>query len=160
MSMPQQKPHRSIQNYATPTDFVQATENHMNIKFYLDLAASAENAKAPNFLTEENDSFKHNWTTLSNGEWCWLNPPYANISDWAQKCLEEAKNGCKIVMLVPASVSTNWFSDYVYNNAEIVFIRPRLTFVGCEDPYPKDLMLIIWTKESVGNGEYNVWRWR
>lgn len=168
---PPQKPHRSRQDYATPPEFITAVKAFLGIgQFAIDLAASDENAKALAYFSEADDSLTQDWTkALSDLQgdtpladrdlaWAWLNPPYANIGAWVEKARAEAAKGAAIAMLLPASVSTEWYAAHVHGRADVVFIRPRLTFVGHADPYPKDLMLLLYSPEA--EGVTSTWNWK
>ncbi len=61
------------------------------------------------------------------------------------------------MMLIPASVATNWFADEIHGCALVLPIRPRLTFVGHQHPYPKDLMLCVY---NLGAPGFEPWRWK
>ena len=111
---------------------------------HIDLAADAENAKAPKFHTKEQDSLSMSWTGLGH---MWLNPPYANIGDWAEKAAMSSMSfapGDMLFMLVPASVGSNWYWEFVNGYAETCIITPRLKFIGHKTCYPKDLMLAVY----------------
>jgi len=153
MSEPRQKRYASKQDYETPWQVVRALERRFG-PFAVDLAASAQNKKAPLCFTEADNSLAQDWHKI--GGVCWLNPPFANIAPWADKCAYESEAGAKIVMLTPASVSTDWFMRHVHGVARVVFLRPRITFVGADTPYPKDLMLTLWGVEEPG---YEPWSW-
>lgn len=157
MNVPAQKPGRSKQDYGTPLALIQACEARFG-SFSLDLAASEENKKAPRCITIEHDSLTQDWTTLAAGGLCWLNPPFSDIGVWTAKCRAEADRGCRIVMLVPASIGSEWFARDVFDHAAIIAIRPRLTFEGCTDPYPKDCMLLLWGMG--GKSVMEIWRWK
>ena len=107
------------------------------------------------------DSLLGAWWALPPGL-LWLNPPYANIAKWTEKCARwraveaGAASEQRIALLVPASVGSNWFAEHVDGKALVIFLRPRLTFVGHVDPYPKDLLLAIY---GLPPG-YECWRWR
>lgn len=146
----------SNQEVKTPPEFMAAVEKVFG-KIEFDLAASYKNTKAVRFWSEEDDSLSRPWPTEYL---CWLNPPFSNIGPWAKKCLEESQRGCRILMLVPASVGSNWFRDYVDGNASVLFLNGRLTFVGSPTPYPKDLMLICWGIPGELPGWYSVWNWK
>lgn len=88
----------------------------------------------------------------------WLNPPYANIEPWVQKCAEESKRGAHIACLVPASVGANWWRDWVVNDSYQLFLNGRLKFVGCTDYYPKDCALLLYTP-FIRSGSA-IWNWR
>lgn len=156
--MPAQNPGRSRQDYETPPEFVAAVARRFG-PLLVDLAASPTNAKAPAFLTEGNDSLASPWTNWSTG-CAWLNPPFADIAPWAEKCAVHrhafAAGGGRILFLTPASVGSEWFAEHVHRKALVLGIRPRLTFVGAADQYPKDLILSVFG-ELPG---FDTWRWK
>lgn len=144
--------HRSSGAHSTPWTFIAAVEHKFG-PLRVDLAASRENAKAPFLFTEADDALTKDWYDLMGN--LWLNPPFADITSWAQKCAAEAKLGAKILLLVPASVGANWFVDYVHNRARVYFLQGRLSFDGV-NCYPKDCLLAVY---NVPPG-YEVWRWK
>lgn len=154
--MPMQKPGRSKQDYGTPRALIKAVEKRFGALAW-DLAATAENAKAPEFLTEEEDSLGIAWHALEPSGLLWLNPPFARIEPWAAKCAAEMRKGARILFLTPASVGSNWFIDHVLPNASVYALAPRLTFEGCSDPYPKDCILSVFDNSFIG---FHAWRWR
>lgn len=147
--------HRSDQEIGTPLDFIAAVEERFGPLTW-DLAASAENTKAPNYFTRAVDSLKQDWTVLSGN--LWLNPEFAQIDPWASKCRETRAQAPKqrILMLTPGSVGTNWFAEHVHLHALILGLRPRIKFVGAKDAYPKDLTLSVYG-EAPG---FDCWRWK
>lgn len=155
--MPEQKPGRSKQDYGTPQEFIDA----VTVRFgplNFDLAADETNAKAQFFYTENDDSLASPWPMHGN---LWLNPPYSDIRPWAEKCACHSRYGSpffgRILMLVPASIGSNWFADYVHEQAYILALSPRITFEGCETPYPKDCMLACYGGHQHG---FDTWRWK
>ena len=159
--MPRQKPGKSRQDYGTPPELLAAVKKRLHIEhFSIDLAASAENTVADNFYSEEDDSLVQNWNQWRSirGGWAWLNPPFGDIEPWVAKAANEAENGAQIVMLVPASVGSNWWSAYVEHYSYQIFLNPRLTFVGETTPYPKDCALLIYTPLALTGNE--CWRWK
>lgn len=161
MAMPQQKRGRSKQDYQTPPEFLEAVKKRLHIdRFAIDLAASPENTAADVYFTEQVDSLKQDWasrTHMSCG-WGWLNPPFGNIAPWVQKAAMEACNGAHVAMLVPASVGANWWTAWVEGYAYQSYLNGRLTFVGEEDPYPKDCALLLYT--PWGFTGHEIWHWR
>lgn len=144
----------SKQDYATPWELIHALERRFG-KFTIDLAANAENAKAPVWFNIEQDSLAQNWSAISGNQW--LNPPFKHIPPWAQKCNAEQCQGAKIFLLTPASVGSNWWDDYVHQKAYVLFPRPRIQFVGATDPYPKDCAISCY---FYGMSGYETWRWK
>lgn len=158
-SMPEQKPGRSRQDYGTPPELLLAVANRLRLDgwFSYDLAASKENTVVEDyFYTEEDNALTKFWHYIDG--WCWLNPPFADIEPWVKKAQYEATKGAHIVMLVPASVGSNWWANWVAGLCYQVFIGPRLTFVGETTPYPKDCALLFYTPWGFKGNE--VWRWK
>ncbi len=151
--MPKQKPGKSSGVVGTPWTLIRSIEDKYG-KISWDLAASKENAKAPQFITEQENSLTVDWHKLEG--LLYLNPPFAHIGVWAQKCFDESVKGAKIIMLVPASVGSEWYADFCFENCLTVAIRPRLTFEGHTNCYPKDLMLLMFGFEEVG---FELWKW-
>lgn len=157
---PKQNPGASKQDYSTPKDFVNKVKYKLGlIDFKVDLAADETNSKGQFYVTEEINSLAQSWPQLIGDEWGWLNPPYADIRPWAEKCATSAKDGANIAFLVPASVGSNWFRDYCWNKAFVLYLNGRLAFIPDKPNwlYPKDLMLVLYNGWAVGS---DVWNWR
>jgi phage N-6-adenine-methyltransferase len=145
----------SRQDYETPDDFIQAVEARFG-KLDFDLAASAENTKAPLFYTEEDNSLARRWDDLEGN--LWLNPPFTDIGAWAGKCcMTKLSPQTRILFLVPASVGSEWYRLYVHDRAYVLTLSPRLTFKGCKDPYPKDMLLAVFNGPKLSG--FEPWRW-
>ena len=154
---PSIKRHQSKQTYSTPDDFMRAVIGRFGpIDF--DLAASKENTKAKRFYDEQRNSLKQDWRKLKGN--LWLNPPFSDIAPWARKCaMSVTPNNC-ILFLTPASVDSNWFSDYIIRKAIVYALNPRLSF-DCQNPYPKGLMLsVFFSLIDRGYQDFQVWKWR
>ena len=94
--------------------------------FTLDVAATAENALCERYYTQETDGLSQPWVTVGA---VWCNPPYGrDIIKWVRKAYYESRGGQTIVMLIPARVDTQWFHEYVYHKAELIFLRGRLRY--------------------------------
>ncbi len=165
MPMPKQKPGRSKQNYATPADFIEAVKNKYKIKeFSHDFAADQFNSKALTFFSELNNALDYTpieWARLTLNEWGWLNPPYTKIGLWAAHSNKVAQLGGKLLMLVPASVGSNWFHQFVHSQFNVVFLNGRIHF-DPDNPtwgYPKDCMLVEFVK-PIYPPTYSVWKWK
>lgn len=135
-------------NWCTPQDFFDRLNTEFN--FVLDAAATNESAKCANYYTPETDGLNSSWNV---GGAVFCNPPYGrNICKWVKKAYEEAQKGVTVVMLIPARTDTSYFHDYIYNQAEIRFVRGRLKFTD-EDgnakasaPFPS--MVVIWNSKE------------
>lgn len=66
------------------------------------------------------------------GESNFINPPYSRKlkEQFIRKAFEESKNGKVCVMLLPVSTSTVIFHEIIYPNAEIRFVKGRISFIG------------------------------
>lgn len=60
-----------------------------------------------------------------------------------RKGREISGGGTTVVMLIPARTDTRAFHDYIYNKAEIRFIRGRLKFGGSKNAAPFPSMIVI-----------------
>lgn len=131
----------------TPWEFVRAVESKFG-KLTRDLAASGpQSAKAPRWITPEQDSLTVDWHGSPGLDW--LNCPYGNITPWALKCAWEFTQGWRGFLLVPGSVGSNWFERAVWPYADTYSVG-RMVFDNCFDRktgapvrtvYPKDLIM-------------------
>lgn len=155
--MPAQKPGKSEQSVATPLGFLSKVRDRLVIdEWRRDLAACPENTVAEDYFTEEQDSLKQVWSDTAG--WQWLNPPYSDIAPWTAKAVSESQKGAHIAVLVPASTGSNWWRQHVEGKAYITFLNGRITFVGHDKPYPKDLALLLYTPFLQGGS--CIWRWK
>lgn len=163
-TVPKQKPHRSEQTVSTPWSLIKAIEYRFG-KLQWDLAASHDNAKAPNFITQKShnaqdnllvaDSLTVDWHRLEPTGLLYLNCPFGDIAPWAKKCYEESQKGAKIFLLTPLTCS-KWHSDWIYGKAYIMALTPRITFENHTTAFPKDLQLAFFNSGIRGN---EIWRW-
>jgi phage N-6-adenine-methyltransferase len=144
----------SKQDYGTPPELLAAIKSQLDINgFGIDLAATKENAVAPHYLDETIDSLSCEWVSE---QWMWCNPPYSKITPWVKKASE---SNARIAMLLPASVGSNWWRDYVHEiAAEVWFLNGRVKFVGAPTHSPKDHVVIIYRPTMVPT-QYKVWSW-
>ena len=75
-----------------------------------------------------------------------VNPPYGReIARWIQKAKAEVRNGCAttVVALLPARTDTAWWHDHIAVDADVGFLRGRLSFGsgGQSAPFPSALVL-------------------
>jgi phage N-6-adenine-methyltransferase len=155
--MPLQKPGKSEQVVGTPDDFFQAVVKRFG-GFTWDLAADWNNTKCINFIDEAQNSLVQDWHKLTPKGNLWLNPPFGKIAPWVDKAGDESREGCNVFVLVPASVGSDWFQNYVEYAAYVLALSPRLTFVGHNHPYPKDLLLCCFN--AWGFAGFETWRWK
>lgn len=127
-------------DWATPQDFFDTLNKEFH--FTLDPCADDLNHKCEKYYTKEDDGLKQDWS----GEIVFCNPPYGrDMTKWVRKCFNEVYAGdCKCaVMLVPARTDTRWFHDYIYQRAELRFIKGRLKFGESKNSAPFPSMVVV-----------------
>lgn len=125
--------------WATPQEFFDKLNSEFC--FDLDVCALPENAKCKEFYTPDIDGLTQPW----NGR-VWCNPPYGrNIGQWVKRAFLASSTGYAelVVMLLPARTDTRWFREYIYNKAEIRFVKGRLKFGGSKNSAPFPSMVVV-----------------
>lgn len=127
-------------DWETPQAFFDELDHEFH--FTLDPCCTPKTAKCKKYYTPAENGLAQNWS----GETVFCNPPYGkDLPKWIEKCANESKHA-KVVMLIPARTDTIAFHKYIYNKAEIRFIKGRLKFRvdGKEgDPAPFPSMVVI-----------------
>jgi hypothetical protein len=146
---------KSRQDFPTPQDFRDAVVGRFGFPQF-DLAADALNcfSVTGSHFNEAQNSLSRNWSTLPH-DLVWLNPPFSDIAPWAKKCAEN-RGDLVILFLTPAAIGSNWFQDFVWPNAKVFALNPRMSFDG-KNPYPKDCVLSAF---GLGEREFLPWRWK
>lgn len=111
--------------------------------FTLDAAASAQNKKLDNYLS---DSLNVPWPGR-----VFLNPPYGKgLASFISKAYRESQTNAEVVVcLIPARTDTSYWHDFVMNAAEIRLIRGRIKFLingACTNPAPFPSAIIVFKK--------------
>ena len=115
-------------------------ELNTEFDFTLDPCSTDENHKCEHYFTINEDGLKQEWTN----ETVFVNPPYSNCKEWVFKSwFEWFYNNATVVMLLPARTDTQWFHQWVYNIAEIRFIKGRLKFGDSKNSAPFPSMIVI-----------------
>ena len=137
------------EDWETPQDLFNELNKEFN--FTVDVASSEENHKCSKFYTEKENGLIQNW----DNEIVWCNPPYGRkIGDWVKKASE---SNATVIMLLPARTDTKWFHEYIYNKAEIRFIKGRLKFGNSVNSAPFPSMIVIFRGSGLnGKNVFNV----
>lgn len=157
----------SKQDYRTPVDFLEAVRlNFGSIDF--DLAAHHGNHITPKWFGPggiREDTLALDPTKIfadpslvfeAYHETFFLNPPYDDIRPWAEWCSRAIlRPRQRVLLLVPASVGSNWYADYVHNRSGVRLLRPRLSFDG-KNPFPKDCLLAAYGEMP----SVTCWKWK
>lgn len=125
--------------WSTPQKFYDKLNKEFN--FDLDPCATIENAKCDLYFTEEENGLTQDW----EGFTVFCNPPYGRVlKEWVQKSYEESlKPNTKVVMLIPARTDTIYFHKYIYNIANIRFLKGRLKFGENKNSAPFPSMIVV-----------------
>lgn len=149
---------RATDEWATPQGTFDAL--HREFDFQLDAAASHENTKCEQFMSQEIDALRQDW--FAAVDWfdtqaVWLNPPYSKCREFIAKAAEEARKGCTVVCLVPSRTDTRWWHDHVWDAAqhrprpgvEVRFLKGRLKFGGAAHGAPFPSVVIVFRPSEV-----------
>lgn len=122
--------------WSTPQWFFDKLNQEFN--FTLDPCADESNHKCEKYFTKEQNGLIQDWS----GERVFCNPPYGReIGEWVKRCATSAAE--IVVMLIPARTDTRWFHEFIYNKAEIRFLRGRLKFGNSKNSAPFPSMVVI-----------------
>lgn len=143
----------SNQNTPTPIELVMAIEKLFHLEFEYDMAASEENHKAPFWFSEEVNSLNIAWPTDG---WCFLNPPFANLSEWVNKCAEQCDRGVRIVSIWPLSGDLNQIPAWKKSQVNVIHGRVwalvRGVMICVWDRYtyhlPRPVNNLVWNKKE------------
>lgn len=152
------------QNYSTPKELLDAVQKlYGNI--VLDCAADRTNHVCKTWLGPggiKPDSLSSSWVVpkLSNNGLRWLNSPWIRITPWATKCvIESCHSNIRIAMLVPATVTHNWFWELVKPYAWTRILYPqKISFKGMKHDLPQGFMLCLYGMGNVGI--IDRWNWK
>lgn len=163
------RPISENQSVGTPWEFIEAVERYRG-PLHCDLAATQENKKAPLWIGPDWEDcpehlgrsfFRESLPSPPAGSYNWLNPPFADIAPWVQRVVEEEQ---PTLILVPASVGSVWYGEWVEGYMSVSFLRPRIKFEGHTAAYPKDLMLLTYNPSFLSTGLLSLvpqqWRWK
>ena len=64
-------------------------------------------------------------------------------TDFGLRVKKASESNATVGMLLPARTDTKWFHDYIYNKAEIRFIKGRLKFGNSKNSAPFPSMVAI-----------------
>lgn len=169
---PQQTDRRGaidvVDDRRTPPDLLAECASLAGVGgFDLDVAATADNTKAPAFYVADTAGGGLFWPWRGR---VWCNPPYSDIRPWIAKAHEEAAtlNVDCIAMLLPANrTEQSWWQDLVEpyrlmeprrlagKPLEVYFLagrrrfdRPGWTKPAKGDRPPFGLCLLVWQKAA------------
>ncbi len=114
----------SSTEWETPQNFFDSLNAEFH--FTVDVCASAENNKLPQYWGRQDYALGKDWSH----DICWMNPPYnQDIWKWVEKAYLESQKGATVVTLIQGrSTDTKMWHNYVMRSSEICLIKDRLQF--------------------------------
>ncbi|MCV6045563.1 DNA N-6-adenine-methyltransferase [Enterococcus faecalis] len=124
-------------------------ELNKKYQFDIDVAASIQNTKLPNYFTKQDNALCQKW---DGNVFC--NPPYGReLRKWLEKGYKEFLRNKErtIVFLIPARTDTSYWHDFIFGKADIQFLRGRLKFeINGEggNPAPFPSAIVVYRKKA------------
>lgn len=146
------------QQYGTPWSFIDWVIDEVLVPrgrgfFGIDVCASANNAKAAQWIDEDENGLLKPWRNSQNGP-AWCNPPFKDVKPWLMKARGEAYyNNVMSCVLTHMDHSTDWFATGMAQATDCILVNPRINFV--QHPILIKLMKENNIKPS-GNDKQNV----
>lgn len=142
---------KATDEWSTPQGYFDALD--LEFCFWLDVAASEDNAKCVVYFTAEDDALSKDWATggVVKQPTCWMNPPYSRCREFIAKAAQEARKGCTVVCLVPSRTDTRWWHSDVWDadrktyrpGVEVRFVKGRLKFGNSTNSAPFPSVVIV-----------------
>ncbi len=159
--------------YATPQPFFDRL-NAVFGPFTLDPCAEPSTAKCELFFTEDDDGLSQDWGEHN----VFMNPPFgrhekackknckkkrckerghhidkdiSGTNDWVAKAWTASLKGATVTGIVPSSMGTKWFHDYVMRATYLIIVEGRVSYLyeGESTGNPDfDTVVPIWTPEG------------
>lgn len=125
--------------WETPQELFEKYRWLYNLK--LDVCATAENAKLPQYITPAEDALRYAWD-----ENFWMNPPYGRgIGKWIEYAYRQSReHDVTGVLLLPARTDTRWFHELILDKGKIEFLKGRIKFNGHKNPAPFPSMIVVY----------------
>ena len=125
--------------------------DELNNEFHFDLdpCATDQNHKCEKYYTLESNGLTKDW----GGARVFCNPPYSEIEKWVEKAFRETRHDdTLVVLLIPARTDTKYFHNFIYQRAEIRFIKGRVKYSGAKFNAPFPSMLVIFRGANITEG--------
>ena len=124
--------------WATPQSVYEPLDSEFH--FTLDPCATEDNHKCEAYYTIDDNGLLQNW----GGQTVFCNPPYSRIGEWVEKAYRESrKDNTIVVLLIPSRTDTKYFHNFIYQRAEIRFVRGRIKFGDSKNSAPFPSMVVI-----------------
>ena len=128
----------SNDEWSTPQSIFDELDSEFH--FTLDPCATDQNHKCMLYYTQNEDGLLQDW----GGQRVFCNPPYSQIATWVEKAYREGgKDKTVVVLLIPSRTDTRYFHNFIYQRAEIRFVKGRLRFSEATVNAPFPSMIVI-----------------
>ena len=123
--------------WETPSELFDKLNDEFN--FTLDPCCTKENAKCERHYTIADNGLVQDWRR----DVVFMNPPYGReINKWIEKAYYESLKGATVVCLIPARTDTKYWHEFIFNKAEIRFLKGRIKFSGKGSaPFPSAIVI-------------------
>jgi site-specific DNA-methyltransferase (adenine-specific) len=147
------------ENWNTPPIIVEAVRLMLGGSVDLDPCsnpASQVGAKRRYSREDGQDGLSMPWDAPT----IYVNPPFGKgIAKWVGRCVQAARDGSRVVLLVPAAVDTRHWHDMIFRHAaEICFLRGRVEFVGAKASAPFATALVYFGASGADTFRRYGWR--
>jgi phage N-6-adenine-methyltransferase len=134
------------EEWPTPKALFAALNREFRIT--LDPCATRANATCPRYFTKADNGLAQDWGLHT----VFCNPPYGRqIAAWVEKCFCAAQAGATVVLLIPSRTDTRYFHDWIYNKAEVRFVRGRLRYGDGPQSAPFPSLIAIYRPRRCRN---------
>ena len=117
-------------------------------RFTLDPCATRAKATCPRYFTKADNGLAQDWSLHT----AFCNPPDGrHIATWVDKCFCAAQAGARVVLLIPSRTDTRYFHDWIYNKAEVRFVRGLLRYGDGPQSAPFPSLIAIYRPRRCRN---------
>lgn len=111
--------------WLTPTALLPAIRKVLGGQIGLDPCTELDNpTKARRFYTAADDGLRMPWRAKR----IFCNPPYSPVSPWIYKCMEAAKVGSHVALLLPVRTDAQYHQELFNAATDVLFFKGRLSF--------------------------------
>jgi site-specific DNA-methyltransferase (adenine-specific) len=133
-------------DWETPRDLLERLYRVFN-RFDLDPCSPSANKRTAPVHARVHYTADDNGLVLPWFGNVFVNPPYGReLRYWVEKGRNEVATGNAeaVIALIPARTDTTWWHDYIASQADVFFLRGRLSFgqSGQSAPFPS--ALVVW----------------
>ncbi len=128
--------------WRTPPEVLHAVAAELGGPFTLDAASAGDDAVAPLCITPEQDARRTSWAAACRGrpKRVWCNPPYSRLAGgllaWVEAAVRARDEGCDVALLLPPSISTQYWRLLCKEAPEILMCARRVAFLHPDTGIP------------------------